>query len=123
MNDTGLMIAITCIKGKLPKEKSLTERIIYAMKYAQEHEKDVFWMFGSVNDDIKIRASLGAVMAEGTEDERALIIESLKPLQALSAAISGIPVDFGSMELSEDLLPIMKLWQDSQLEHRAKEMR
>jgi hypothetical protein len=112
MTDVELQIAAQGIQC-IPADKPLSDRIKYAMRYAREHEHDVFWMSARVNEDMKMRTALAAVMLAGDESDRDIITRSMKPLRMLSAAMSGIPVDFGAMELSDDLLPIMKLWDES----------
>ncbi len=82
------------------------------MRYVREHERDVFWMTPVLDDDFRFRTALAAVMLNGTENDREVITKSLLPLKMLSAAASGIPVDFSQMEV-ENLLPLMKLWHDS----------
>ena len=111
---TELAIAAMPIRDLVPKDKPLVERIKFAMSYIRKHKDEVFWMSYQVNDDKQIRTALAAVMMAGSDEDRILIKRSIKPLQMLSAAIQGIPVNFGAMETSEDLIPLIKLWHESE---------
>lgn len=114
MNNAGLQIAVTLIKDSLPGDLSLEERLSFAMKYARNNEHDLFWMFGSTTDDLKLRTAIAAVMIGGTDEENDLITESLKPLKMLSAAMEGVPVDFSALDdMADNIIPIMKLWNES----------
>jgi hypothetical protein len=114
MNDVGLQIAITLIRDKLPCDLSLEERLSFAMRYARENERDLFWMFGNTTDEMRLRAAIAAVMVGGTDEEKDLITESLKPLKMLSAAMSGVPVDFSALDgMPDNIIPIMELWNES----------
>lgn len=114
MNDVGLQIAVTLIRDALPGDLSLKERLSFAMRYARENEHDLFWMFGSTTDDTKLRTAIAAVMVGGTDEEKELITESLKPLKMLEAAMNGVPVDFGALDnMPDNLIPIIELWHES----------
>ena len=109
-----LQMAAAPVRDRIPADKPLAERLTFAMKYVRAHERDVFWMQGSTTDDTKFRTALAAVMLAGSEDDRDVIARSMKPLQMLDAAMRGIPVDFGAMPTGDDLLPLMKLWHESE---------
>src|SRR5580698_6807423 len=108
-----LTLAASAIKGNIPKDGPLADRVLAAMKCVRSHEHDIFWMCHSVNDDLRIRAALAGVLVEGNEQDRDVITRSLRPLRMLAAATQGIPVDFSQMETSDDLVPIIKLWHES----------
>lgn len=108
-----LQIAATPVRDHIPNGKPLPERVSFAMRYVREHERDLFWMTARTTDDLMMRTALAAVLMAGDDSDRDVIKRSLKPLQMLSAAMSGIPVDFGAMEMSDDLIPLMKLWDES----------
>lgn len=109
-----LQFAAMPVSGKIPVGKSLTERLQFAMRYVREHENDLFWMSAHATDDLKFRTALSAVMLAGSEGDRNIIERSVKPMRMLNAAMQGIPVDFGSMPTDDDMLPLMKLWRDSE---------
>lgn len=108
-----LQIAAAPVRDRIPADKSLTERLLFSMRYVRAHERDLFWMSYKVNDDIKFRTALAAVMLAGSEEDRNIITQSMKPLRMLNAAMQGIPVDFDAMPSGDDMLPLMKLWHES----------
>lgn len=112
MSHLELKIAAKSVQN-IPKDAPLSDRIKYAMRYVRDHERDVFWMSAGVNDDAMFRTALAAVMLAGSEEDRDIINRSMQPLRMLSAAMSGAPVDFGAMQVAEDLLPLMKLWRET----------
>ena len=109
-----LQIAASPVVDQIPKDKQLAERVAFAMRYVREHERDLFWMSYDANDDLKMRTALAAVMLAGNEEDKDAITRAMKPLRMLSAAMSGIPVDFAALEGTEDVLPLIKMWHDSQ---------
>jgi len=109
-----LQIAAAPVRDRIPADKPLAERLQFAMRYVRDHERSLFWMSAEANDDTQFRTALAAVMLAGNDEDRSAIERSMKPLRMLSAAMSGIPVDFSSvLEDADGLLPLMKLWQDS----------
>ena len=108
-----LQIAASPVVDRIPKDKPLTERVAFAMRYVREHERDLFWLSYDANDDLKMRTALAAVMLAGNEEDKDAITRAMKPLRMLSAAMSGIPVDFAALEDSADILPLIKMWQES----------
>jgi hypothetical protein len=109
-----LQIAVTAMKDRVHKEGTLADRVLSAMRYVRKHEPDLFWMSYKVTDDDMLRTALASVMADATEMENDVIERSLMPVRMLGAAASGIPVDFSAMRLDDDLLPLIKLWQESE---------
>lgn len=119
MNDRSLMemqISIAPMRGLIPADKPLEERLAFAMDYVRKHERDLFWMSYSVNDDMMFRSAIAAVMIDGSEEDKLSIQRSMKPLQMLAAAANGIPVDFEFMD-TENLIPLLKLWHASAEKH------
>ena len=86
---------------------SLEERIRIAMRAGAKH-----WMF--TDDDSQFRGSLGAAMLSSTEDERDAIVRSLQPLQTLSAALNGVPLDWDAVADGRESapLPLLKWWHE-----------
>lgn len=109
----GMTIAVSILRDKIPKDSTLEDRLAFSMRYVRKHESDLFWMFGRVDDDMKSRTAIAAVMVEASAEEKDRIERSLKPLRMLAAAVSGIPVDFAALDLAEDNLPLIKLWNES----------
>lgn len=112
MNDVGMSLAISSIKDDIDNKLPLEQRILETMKLVRKRERDIFFMCYEVNDDLMVRTALGAVMVAGSEDDKDMIKKSLLPLRALSAAASGLPINFADMDL-ENIIPIMKLWSES----------
>jgi len=108
-----VQIAATPVRDVIPKDRPLRERIEFAMRYVRSHERDLFWMSHQVNDDLMFRTALAAVMLSGDESDRDIITRSMKPLRMFSAAVSGIPVDFSAFDFTDDLLPLMGIFNDS----------
>lgn len=109
-----LQIAALPIRERIPADKSLIERLQFAMRYVRQHESNLFWMGRRPSDERKFRTALVAVILSGNDEDKSLIGRSMKPLLMLSAAMEGIPVDFGAMETADNLLPLMKLWHESE---------
>lgn len=109
-----MQIAVTYLKEALPKgDTPLIDRLKFAMRYANQHEHDIFWMCSEITDDLKFKSALAAVMLTGNEEEKDLINRSVKPLKMLSAAINGVPVDFSQIGDVDELLPLLSMWEDS----------
>lgn len=109
-----LRIAATPVIKRIPADKPLPERVQFAMDYVRKHKHDLFWMSAKPDDDMMFRTALAAVMLAGNDEDRDVIARSMQPLKMLSAALSGVPVDFGAMPTDEDLLPLMKFWRDGE---------
>lgn len=112
-----LQIAAMSMRDKVPKDGPLPDRIRAAMVAVRTApEGDVFWMSSRApNDDTKFRTALAAVMLSGSEDDRRVITNSMKPLQALSAAMTGLPIDLERVleSAQADDIPLMKLWHET----------
>jgi len=108
-----IQMAAAPVRALIPADKPLAERIAFAMRYVREHGRDLFWMSYNASDDLKMRTAIAAVMLAGNEEDREAITKSMKPLRMLSAAMSGIPVDFSALEDMGDVIPLLKLWNDS----------
>jgi hypothetical protein len=108
-----LILAAVPVRDKIPPDCSLKDRLLFAMRYVREHERDLFWMVGNADDDMKLKTALAAVYQAGDENDQDIIARSVKPLKLLSLAAEGIPIDFSGIELSDDLLPLVGLWHES----------
>jgi len=105
-----LLIAMQYVS--VPETGTIEARLSSAMSDVKQRESEIFWILGKVDDNTRFRVAVGAVMLHCNAEEKGRIEASLKPLYMLAAAISGIPVDFSQME-SDDLIPLMKLWDES----------
>ena len=112
MNTNDAMFSIVATEAKMAceNEPDITERIKKAMRAAKDH-----WM--ETNEDGQFRGALGGAMLASDDDDKERIKASLLPLQALAAALQGVPVDIGRA-LPDDpdevakLLPLRKLWDE-----------
>ena len=116
MSDTvGLSIISTECKSACADEPDLEKRIRKSMAVVANGH----WMFcGDHQEDLRLRGALAGVILspETTEEEKECITRSLKPLRALNALMSGIPVDTEAVleELGETpILPLMKWWHEA----------
>ena len=104
-------ILAALIRGTVPTDGSLEDRILAAFRLAR---KENFFM---VSDSSVQLAALECVAAAASEEERERIIDELRIHQALGAAASGIPVDMERLaNTSEGVEPIgiVKLWGESE---------
>ena len=104
-----VQIAAAPVQIQIPKDMPLKERVEFAMRYVLEHD-DLFFMSARVDDGMKFRTALVAVMLAGDEADREVITRSMKPLKMLSAAMEGVPVDWTAFEMTEDMLPLMLMF-------------
>lgn len=112
MNKTDNAAATICaldIKGRIDHSLPLEQRIREAFKCSQD-----FWM--STDDNVRFSGALVAVAACCTEEDKALIVRSKKRLDALSAMLDGVPVDFDKAmaDPDEPVLPLLRWYQDAQ---------
>lgn len=106
-----MQMAVGPIQAALPKDETLENRIKFAMQYVRKNDSNLFWM-SVPSENTLLQAALAAVMLGGSEEDKDLVQRSTLPLRMLNAAMSGIPVDFGEIEL-EGILPLMKWWHES----------
>ena len=113
-NNAMFSIVATEAKNACEGEPDLTERIKKAMRAAKDH-----WM--ETNEEGQFRGALGGAMLASDDAEQERIKASLRPLQALAAAASGVPVDFSRILPDDDaeiaeLIPLQKLWNEVKAE-------
>ena len=96
-------------------DKSLEDRFRHIMKYVREHQNNLFFMASVIDDDLMFRASVAAVMVTANDEDKERIEQGVQCIKALSALVSGIPVDVsaGVGENPDEILPLMKWWQES----------
>ncbi len=102
----GLAIACQDVAGQVPKDGTLEARL----KAAMQLTKDGHWLLSS--EDENFRCAVGAVMLNASPDERERIEADLRGLKALSAMISGVPVDLSRIEVPENPLGMMAMWRE-----------
>lgn len=98
-------------RTKIANATDLQDKFRAAFSAAQD-----YWM--STDDDIRLMGGVGAVMIHvgaGSPENRRITIE-LEQLQTLHAALSGVPVDWGSTKPLPDgyePIGIINLWEES----------
>jgi len=104
-----VIIAAQIIAGHIAKDTPLEERCKAAFKAARG---DDGWP--CENADEQFGGAIGAVLLTCNDNEREQVEQSLNVIKALSAAISGVPVNFTHMLLdNENVLPLMAWWHES----------
>jgi len=102
-----MKLAISEIEAQLKKDAPILERLEEAMKLALNH-----WLV--TNEDEQFRCAVGAVLLTASPEEQTLINEEMRLLRSLSSAVTGVPVDWGTLlEGSENkkwygLLPLWR---------------
>lgn len=116
MNDLELLIPGSSIRDAIHRDEPLTERLLFAMRYVRKHKDDLFWMVVNADEDLMMRAAIAGVLLAGNEQDKDIITRSLKPLKALAAMLSGVPVDIerALAEAGDDVIPLAKLWHESE---------
>jgi hypothetical protein len=107
MSDTVLMVGIALMRSSVQAEGTLEERIRGAFEVVRDR------VYLTTDDDVLMRCALGAVLEVADGDERARVILELDHLRSLSAALSGVPVDLGSLSPLENPIGLMKLWHEA----------
>jgi hypothetical protein len=100
-----MVAAMIQAEANLSVDDTLEERCRKAMKIGQNH-----WMI--TDEDERFRASVGAVILASNDEERERISSELAGLRMLSAAISGVPVDFDQLPTQENPVGLMKIWRE-----------
>ena len=110
--DGQLRIAVGWISAhageQIDQAVTLEDKLRAAMKEGHD-----YW--ASTDDDLRLRASVGAVisgMDRDSDDYQRIILE-LQNLRALGAALSGVPVAFDQIEPMENPVGIVKLWEET----------
>lgn len=110
-NENIIMIAATEAQSRIDTSKPLEEQARAAMEVTKD-----FWL--STDEDVRFRGAVGALLLANQDNPEATerIKTEMRALNTLSAAMSGVPVDFAQIlpELEEDFKPIglRKLWME-----------
>src|SRR3989304_3571443 len=104
MSDVMLMIGVTEAKSAAERFTSLDEQIDAAMNTMRNH-----WMI--LDEDLQFRCAVGALLLIVDEPTRQSIKSELNALKALSALMSGVPVDIERVEVTENSLGLLKRWK------------
>lgn len=105
-----ILVAITETQMCIEKmdDEPLEARLKKAMQEMQHH-----WLV--TNQEEQFQAAVGAVLITATEEEKERINAELRTLKALSAAMSGVPVDMGrAVDALEGIKPVglTKIWKE-----------
>lgn len=101
--ESAVMLTANIVRQYLPTDGELEDVIKAAFDCV--HDDDKAWMLA--DEDAKLLAGTGAVLIyyKDNDDMRERIEAELTVLRALSAATTGIPVDFGRL-LNNELEPV-----------------
>ena len=103
-------LIIAELRDKLSPSIPLVERLLIAMRAARLN-----WM--APDDNTAFVAAVVAVIETGAADEKLRLEYELKLLRGVSAALSGLPIDFGRLiEDPATELILRKLWDESATE-------
>jgi hypothetical protein len=109
-NDVAVTITATGLRHSIPTDVSLEDKLKFAMREVLKSNGAAFMCS---NDDQQFRGAVGGVLLMCSDEERKRINVELRALQSLSAAMSGIPVDFGAVEMVEHPLGLLGMWRDT----------
>ncbi len=113
------MAGVAELRAGVDSKQPLEERLKVAMRRALKH-----WLV--FDEEGQFKMAVGAVLIEATEEEQKRMNLDLKFLLTISAAVSGVPVDFGRLveEMGEDsptkAVGLRKLWDEVKKEGNAK---
>lgn len=111
MDNVVLIAAVEADHAAETAGPTVEEKVKAAMKATRGH-----WM-ATREEDQFLAACEGAARHLG-EDERARMVETIRIMNALGSAVSGVPVDFGALipENEEDRIepyPLRKWWEET----------
>lgn len=114
----GIAVQIAAQTLQFANEGTLTERLTAAMRAVRAaNGSSLFWMsWAEPNDDMRFRAAVAAVLLKSDAEDRRIIELSMRPLKAIAAMFSGVPIDVdAALAQTQDpeCIPLMKLWHDS----------
>ncbi len=112
-----VMLSILVTECQGIDEPDLAERIKACMRETVNH-----WMV--LDEEMQFRGALAAAMVLSEAEDEGRIKAALKPLQAIAALMSGVPVDLDRVvreqeeakEDGHDPIPLRQLWDDVKAE-------
>lgn len=116
-----IQIAAAALREHIPKGAPLRARIEAAMRFVLAHGEEIFWLSPSVDDDLRFKTAVAAVMIAGDAEDREILDRSLKPLRYLSSMLSGVVVNTDAFadSITEDLIPLLLIWHDCKPKENA----
>jgi hypothetical protein len=103
--DNLILLVMAESRMAVKPEDSLEDRCRASMKAAKGH-----WMV--LDEDMQFKGAIAAVLETANDEETHRITSELEVLKALSAAMSGVPVDFGSVAPAENAVGLSKIWRE-----------
>lgn len=107
MDDITTVIAIIeaeC-RSKLEGATTPQEMLKIAFRGAKNH-----WMF--TNEGEQQRGAIGAAMLHMAPEDSATVGRELQVLSALNASASGVPVDLAQVDVPENVIGILKIYNE-----------
>lgn len=105
MSDNLAMLVAMEAKMAIKPEDSLEDQCRAAMKAAKGH-----WMV--LDEDTQFKGAVAAIYELSDEETRGRIVVELEALKALSALLSGVPVDFENVTIPDNPIGLRDLWQE-----------
>src|SRR4051794_9202399 len=101
-----MSIAIAEAKIAPEQEPDLDSQLRAAMKATHDH-----WLI--TNEEERFKAAVGAVIVISDQATRVRIAQEIRILGSVSAAITGVPVDFSAL-LDDNFEPIglLRMWKE-----------
>jgi hypothetical protein len=106
MNNTLVSLIVAEAQPEAAKFTTTEDRLRAAFKVARNH-------FMAPDDSTALVAGLCAVHAISTPEEQERIVRAKKAIDALSALISGVPVDLEAVEANAAPLPLMDIFRSA----------
>ena len=106
MSDNLILLVMAGARRAINPDQSLEERLRASMGACKNH-------FMVNDEDTQFKAAVAAVHELSTdEDERRRIRVELNGLAALSALLSGVPVDVSQVETNDEPIGLSKIWRE-----------
>lgn len=106
MSSDGSMILVFAeAKAAAKDAPDLDSRIQAAMKAAKNH-----WL--TADENKQFGAAVAAIRDLSDDETKERIDEELRGLQALSALLSGVPVNMEAVSMATEPLGLMKIWKE-----------
>ena len=107
MNDRLMSFVMTDAEQAIKPNDSLEDRLRCAMKAAHNH-----WMVTDEND--QLRGAVAAVIhLSADQGEKDRLTKEFRALGVMSAAMSGVPIDWTQVEMPANAVGILSLWDET----------
>lgn len=105
-----LMIGITEAQNAADEHNKLEDKIDAAMNATINH-----WMI--LDEDKQFRAAVGGLILSVDEEIRERIKKEMESIRAMSAMMSGVPVDIEQVDVDFEFLGLLKRWKELKKEN------